>query len=147
MDNLINLFTEANEQKVSKYVLSYQEQYITRIKAAIITLMDYYFNDSNINKVAHYAFSDEKVLRDSYMALQNKYANASKQLSYKIESSVDLCAFGQEYLELRRKCGTAMKTCFNANDSFVTLIQPHSDLNDIQAQKSYHLSLQKEQFH
>lgn len=56
--------------------------------------MDYYFNDSNINKVAHYAFSDEKILRDSYMTLQNKYANASKQLSYKIKSSVDMGTFG-----------------------------------------------------
>lgn len=144
MDNLINLFTEANEQKVSKYVAGYQERYIARIKATIITLMDYYFNDSNINKVAHYAFSDEKVLRDSYMTLQNKYANASKQLSYKIESSIDLCAFGQEYLELKRKCGTAIKICFNTNDPFVVLVQSNSDFNDIQAQQSYHLSLQKE---
>lgn len=29
--------------------------------------MEYYFDDSNISKVAHYAFSDQKVLRDSYM--------------------------------------------------------------------------------
>lgn len=83
--------------------------------------MDYYFNDSNINKVAHYAFSDEKVLRDSYMILQSKYANASKQLSYKIGSSVDLCTFGQEYLDLKSKCGTAMKISFNTHDPFIVL--------------------------
>ena len=59
--------------------------------------MDYYFNDSNINKVVHYAFSDEKVLRDSYVTLQNKYANASKQLSYKITQPVDLDLLGSQY--------------------------------------------------
>ena len=87
--------------------------------------MEYYFDDSNINKVAHYAFSDQKILRDSYMQLQFKQSWNIKQFALKLEHSINLRFFNYDYASFKNKCAKLIKTKANMQ----TLVKEYSISN------------------
>ncbi|CAL6017332.1 GTPase-activator_protein [Hexamita inflata] len=109
MDNLYNLHTETSIQKASKHVMKYQQIYQKEIELAIESLMNYFFDECNINKVAHFAFSDQKVLRDCYMSLHYKQSWDIKQLALKHENSINLRFFSFDFQSFKSKCSKSLK--------------------------------------
>lgn len=70
--------------------------------------MSYFFDNTNINKVAHYAFSDQKILRDSYMKIHSRQAQNLKQLAMKQTNSLNLRFFGFDFKSLQQQCSKLM---------------------------------------
>ena len=86
----------------------YQVSYINAIQQAIESLMSYFFDNTNINKVAHYAFSDQKILRDSYMKIHSRQAQNLKQLAMKQINLLNLRFFGFDFKSLQQQCSALM---------------------------------------